>query len=209
MKFLPYLNTKNLVFGLIFLAGAGLVADGFWIKGKAVLAQILLDQAFIASSSETATKPWAWADIEPIAKISAPRLNKSNIVLNNVSGEALAFGPGHLAGTPLPGERGTSVFSAHRDTHFSWLGDLKKGDEITVQRRDGKTVHYLVRKAWVAEAHASGINADSDEHLIALATCWPLDGTLRSKWRYIVEGIEIPITTPKTTPNTTIIPDTT
>ncbi|MGB7335160.1 MAG: class D sortase, partial [Salaquimonas sp.] len=124
---------------------------------------------------------------------------KSNIVLNNASGEALAFGPGHLPDTPLPGERGTSVFSAHRDTHFVWLGDLKKGDLVDVENRDGTKVSYVIRRAWVAQADAPGINADSDEHLIALTTCWPLNGTMRSKWRYIVEGIKV---WPKETSNT-------
>lgn len=174
----------------VFLAGVGFVADGLWIKGKAVVAQVMLDRAFLASANG-GKKPWAWADMKPMARISAPRLQQSNIVLDNTSGEALAFGPGHLADTPKPGEQGTSVFSAHRDTHFRWLGDLKKGDEIRVERIDGAQVRYVVRRAWVATADASGINADSDEHLIALTTCWPLDGTNRSEWRYIVEGVQL------------------
>lgn len=174
----------------LFLLGAGFVADALWIKGKAVVAQIMLDRAFL-SAGTAESKPWSWADMSPIARISAPRLNQSNIVLDNTSGEALAFGPGHLAGTPKPGERGTTVFAAHRDTHFRWLGDLQQGDEVLVERADGLHLRYVIRRAWVAKANASGINADSEEHLIALTTCWPLDGTIRSEWRYIVEGVEV------------------
>ena len=182
-------SLRNLVLASVFLAGAGLVVDGLWIKGKAAIAQIMLNQAFL-SPAKAPQKPWPWADIRPIAKISAPRLKQSNVVLDATSGEALAFGPGHLPGTPMPGERGTTVFSAHRDTHFAWLGELKNGDRVTVEKRDGTKIHYKIRRAWIARFDAPGINADSDEHLIALTTCWPLDANARGPLRYVVEGVE-------------------
>lgn len=181
----------NLIGAAMLITGLAFIADGLWIKSKAVIAQILLDRAFLASTAEGPTRPWPWADVLPVARIEAPGIGKSTIVLNGVSGEALAFGPGHLNGTPMPGQRGTAVFSAHRDTHFNWLGRLKKGDQVHVKRIDGSTVSYRIRRAWVAEADHPGIDAASDEYLIALTTCWPLDGTLRSKWRYIVEGVMI------------------
>ena len=189
-------KTTKFLLAAVFLTGMWFVADGLWIKGKAAIAQVMLDRGFLSASVED-QKPWSWADISPIAKVSAPRLQQSNIVLNNTSGEALAFGPGHLANTPLPGERGTAVFSAHRDTHFRWIGELRKGDEILVKRKDGKTIAYEVRRAWIAKAGSSGINADSDQHLIALTTCWPLNGTQRSDWRYIVEGVEVDVQDPE------------
>ncbi len=184
-----FFKPRNLVFLGIFAAGLGLVADGLWIKGKAVVAQVLLNQAFLSPAKE-AQRPWAWADIRPVARIEAPRLKRSNIVLDGASGEALAFGPGHLHGTANPGERGTVVYAAHRDTHFNWLGELKKGDVVTVDRRDGTRLTYTIRRAWVAPHDASGINADSDEKLIALTTCWPLDAKNDGPLRYIVEGVE-------------------
>lgn len=184
------IGAGHVALALIFLAGTGFVADGLWIKGKALVAQIMLDRAFLASG-ESGQKPWAWADIKPLARISAPRLKASNIVLDNTSGEALAFGPGHIANTPMPGQRGTAVISAHRDTHFRWLGELRPGDKVLVENTEGKMFAYKVRRAWVAPASQSGINADSDEHLIALTTCWPLDGTSRSDLRYIVEGVQV------------------
>lgn len=191
LKFRRLLKPRYILFTAMGLVGAGFVADGIYIKAKAVVAQILLDQAFLASNDGSA-KPWSWADIETVAKVNAPRLGKSNIVLNNTSGEALAFGPGHIPGTPMPGEKGTVVFSAHRDTHFAWLGELRQGDLIMVERTDGRQIQYSIRRAWVAKANDPGINADSEEHLIALTTCWPLDGVTRSEWRYIVEGVELP-----------------
>lgn len=173
--------------GGVFLAGLVLFGQGAWIRAKAVLAQILLDRAFAMPAGESA-KPWPWADVEAVARISAPRLGRSQIVLSDASGEAMAFGPGHLAGTPQPGERGTAVYAAHRDTHFSWLGDLRPGDRIAIETRTGSSAGYRIRRAWIAPYDASGIDADSDESLVALVTCWPLDGSSRGPLRYIVEG---------------------
>ena len=49
----------------------------------------------------------------------------------------MAFGPGHLDGTPRPGEPGNAVVSGHRDTHFAFLRRLREGDAILVERPDG------------------------------------------------------------------------
>ena len=48
------------------------------------------------------------------------------------TGQALAFGPGHVENTPDAGEPGIAVYSAHRDTHFRFLKDVAVGDEVTV-----------------------------------------------------------------------------
>ena len=52
--------------------------------------------------------------------------------LAGVSGRTLAFGPGHVDGTPLPGDPGNSVLSGHRDTHFAFLRELRSGDILLV-----------------------------------------------------------------------------
>ena len=58
------------------------------------------------------------------------------------SGQALAFGPGHVERTPARRRARHRGLSAHRDTHFRFLKDVALGDEITVTRRDGRTVRY-------------------------------------------------------------------
>src|SRR6266480_3954822 len=82
----------------------------------------------IASERGGATKPWSWADTWPVARIEVKRLHASAIVLAGSSGQALAFGPGHVERTPDAGERGVAVYSAHRDTHFRFLRDVAIGD---------------------------------------------------------------------------------
>lgn len=187
------LRWRHLLPVAIFVTGLVFFGNGVWIKAKAAVAQVLLDHAFLASVSNGGKghKPWGWADIEPVARISAPRLAEQNIVLDNVSGEALAFGPGHLPGSAQPGEPGTAVYSAHRDTHFRWLGELQSGDLVNVETRDGKVFSYEIKRAWVARYDAPGIDRNAPGNRIALTTCWPLDATLRSEWRYVVEGVQV------------------
>ena len=83
-------------------------------------------------------------------------------MLAGSSGQALAFGPGHVELTPDAGERGVAVYSAHRDTHFRFLKDIVIGDEITVTRRDGRMFRYRVDRTSVVRFDASGIDPLSD-----------------------------------------------
>ena len=117
------------VAALIGVASLALIGNAATIHAKALLAQVLLERAFAQSlASGEPVKPWSWADSWPIARLEMPRLEASAIVLNGASGEALAFGPAHLDGTPLPGEAGASVIAAHRDTHFRFLREARLGD---------------------------------------------------------------------------------
>jgi sortase A len=173
------------------LAGLGLVllGQGVWIHAKALLAQILLERAFAASlANGHAVKPWAWADTWPVARIAVPRLGRSEIALAGSSGQALAFGPGHIERTPEAGEPGTAVYAAHRDTSFAFLADVRIGDEIRVTRRDGKTFRFRVTGTSVAPWDASGIDPAADGRHLVLATCWPLDAQFSGPLRYLVHA---------------------
>ena len=118
---------------LLALVGLILFGQGAYIHAKALVAQVLLERAFDKTLATGPTKPWSWADTWPVARIEVKRLDASAIVLAGSSGQALAFGPGHVEHTPEAGERGIAVYSAHRDTHFVSCG-MCVGDEIEVTR---------------------------------------------------------------------------
>jgi sortase A len=172
---------------LLLLGGAVLGGHGLFIRAKAVLAQVLLERAW-AETVETRkpVKAWAWADTWPVARLSFPRLQHSAIVLEQAGGEALAFGPAHVAATPLPGENGTSVIAGHRDTHFDFIKDLKVGDEIDVTTRAGKTVTFRMTGSAVVHAQASGIDPMGTMPRLALVTCYPFDAIGQAPLRYVV-----------------------
>jgi sortase A len=178
----------------LFLAVVGLIlfGQGAYVHAKALLAQVLLERAFtetIATGRDV--KPWAWADTWPVARIVVKRINADAIALAGSSGQALAFGPGHVENTPEAGERGVAVYAAHRDTHFRFLKDIAIGDAIDVTRRDGKTFRYRADGSSVVRFDASGIDPSTNEQELILSTCWPFDAVTSGPLRYVLHATMI------------------
>jgi sortase A len=185
--------------------GAWQVGGAVWIHGKALVAQMLLERGWntrLAGQDENAAKPWPWADTAPIGRLHVPRLKINQVILAGASGRTLAFGPGHLSGTALPGSRGHSIVSGHRDTHFTFLRDLIPDDEVHIQRSDGKTVIYRVTGHQVVDARLATFTDTPDRSTLTLVTCYPFDALDTSgPLRYVVfttsvepsdqEGIEL------------------
>jgi sortase A len=177
---------------LLALIGLILFGQGAYIHAKALVAQVLLERAFqktIATGHET--KPWSWADTWPVARIEVKRIHARAIALDGSSGQALAFGPGHVERTPDAGERGVAVYSAHRDTHFAFLKNVVVGDEINVTRSDGKQFHYRVNATSVVRFDASGIDPLADGYQLVLSTCWPFEALTPGPERYLVHATMI------------------
>jgi sortase A len=174
---------------ILALLGLLLIGQGAYIHAKALVAQVLLERAFDDSvRTGKIVKPWSWADTWPVARIEVKRLHASAIVLAGSSGQALAFGPGHVEQTPDAGECGVAVYAAHRDTHFSFLRDVKPGDDIAVTRRDGRTFHYRADDHAVVRYDASGIDPRADGYALALTTCWPFDAVTSGPLRYVIHA---------------------
>src|SRR5882724_9883113 len=177
---------------LLALAGLILFGQGAYIHAKAALAQVLLERAFantVATGHQT--KPWSWADTWPVARIEVKRLGASAIVLAGSSGQALAFGPGHVELTANAGERGVAVYSAHRDTHFRFLKDVAIGDEIDVVRSDGRTFRYRADSTSIVRFDASGIDPLAGGYELVLSTCWPFDALTAGPDRYLLHATMI------------------
>ena len=166
-----------LVIAALLLSGAAVTAKALYIPVKAEVAQVLLDRAFNESvESGTPVKPWSWADTAPIARISVPRLEASEVVLSGGSGEAMAFGPTALVDDPA---RALTVLAAHRDTHFEFVKDLKAGDVVTLGRIDGSSAAYRITHLetvrWDEFTHPHDGHGFGDGGLLALTTCYPFD----------------------------------
>ncbi|PAY09113.1 class GN sortase [Bradyrhizobium sp. UFLA03-84] len=174
------------------LIGLILFGQGAYIHAKALLAQVLLERAFAKSiATGQPVKPWRWADTWPVARIEIKRLHASAIVLAGSSGQALAFGPGHVEQSVDAGERGVAVYSAHRDTHFRFLKDVTIGDEIDVTRSDGRMFRYRADRSAVVRFDQSGIDPLTGRYELVLSTCWPFDALTSGPERYVLHATMI------------------
>lgn len=185
----PMRGLLTLMLLALCLAGLVEVARGLYIPAKAAVAQVLLDRAFERSRIDHAPrKPWPWADMTPVARLVVPTLDLSRTVLDGGSGQALAFGPTLLPGGGTLGRSGTAVIAAHRDTHFRFLKDLRKGDLVFVQTREGTERHYRVTGAEMVRWDDYAVaDVDAGERL-DLVTCFPFDAIRRGPWRYVVHA---------------------
>lgn len=172
---------------ILIATGLFLAAQGGWIYAKAGIAQILLERAFAQTlTSGSPVKPWSWADTWPVARIEVPRLGASAIALKGASGQALAFGPGHLDNTPEAGEEGTAVYAAHRDTHFAFLKNIKENDRIRITRSDGQVFTFRVTRMAVARWDEAEIDPNARGVHLVLTTCFPFDAMTSGPLRYLV-----------------------
>ncbi|MEO0620777.1 MAG: class GN sortase [Pseudomonadota bacterium] len=174
--------------GLALIAvGAVGAARAAYDPLKAQLGQWLLDRAWADTQSGNPTRPWDWADITPVARISVPRLGVSAVVLGSASGEAMAWGPGHISGTASPGKPGLSAIAGHRDTHLAFLAETKPGDEVFVETANGLTHRYVVREGLVVDSRHWTLptRTDGPEKLV-LVTCWPFDANFQGPLRFVL-----------------------
>ena len=137
---------------------------------------------------------WATARGTPVARLVVSRLGLDEVVVEGVGDAELRAGPGHMIGSVLPGERGTSVISAHRDRHFHALAGIGVGDTIVTESAGGTVTWRVARLRVVDAAHA--LPTEQTPTLL-LTTCWPIRFFGPAPDRLIVEAVPVARTQPR------------
>lgn len=110
-----------------------------------------------------------------LGRIIIPAIEIDEVMFEGWDRETLKKGPGHMPGSPVPGQPGNAVVSGHRTTYgrpFYDLDLLEEGDVIEVETAIGRHVFEVRRKlvvdptdVWVTE-HIPG-------SWLTLTTCHP------------------------------------
>jgi sortase A len=173
------LHSRRLWLSFASIAIALSVASGTqagWIYGKAMVAQLLLENAWRESLLENAPhKPWSWADIRTVARLDIVESNRSFIVLSDASGEAMAFGPGLVGGNTLNATQNSIAIGGHRDTHLSFLEHLPIGAHINMQNTKGDFVRYELIDKTVVDSRHQSIQISKSSPGLVLITCYPFN----------------------------------
>ncbi len=165
---------------IIFVCSTAIALFSFsssaWLQSKSILGQVLLERAWqqALSSGET-NKAWPWADTWPVAKLLVTKTKQSLVVLEGVSGEAMAFGPGRIAGSSNTASGGTFALGGHRDSHLAFLQHIESGDVLQLQTLDGSHTHYRVVDQFVANRDETTLSINPDKHGLVLVTCYPFN----------------------------------
>ncbi len=170
-----------------------LLGHSLYIPAKAALSVALLDQAWDQGLENGApVKPWPWLDSQPVAKIHFPQ-GQNFVVLEGISGQTLAFAPGWHPITSPPGSMaGVTLISAHKDTHFRLLEDLKAGEIIKLETPDGQTHRYHITETQIAERPRISVLRQTEQNILVLSTCYPFTASLPgTKQRYLVVAEKI------------------
>ena len=164
------------------------LGQGTYIPAKAWLAQELMQQAWSrAGEGIERPAPWPWADTWPVARLTSSSQGVDLIVLAGGSGRTLAFGPGHLSASAMPGETGNMIIAGHRDTHFRFLRDVSAGELIGIESSEGERHVYKVLGAEVVDSRNGSLVLDTGVAMLTLVTCYPFDAaSAGGPMRYVV-----------------------
>ncbi len=157
-----------------------------WIPLKAELAQLLLQHSWTMQKQGKTIKPWPWADTHALAELRVPRLEVQQIVLEGSSGRNLAFGP-TLAGSSL--QLQDWIINGHRDTHFRFLQDLQRGDQLWLETAKGITT-FKVATLEIIDSREYDLVLEPGLSRLSLVTCYPFDAvTAGGPLRYVITAL--------------------
>ncbi len=174
----PLNSPRVWIVACLLCLGFWQLGQGAYIPAKALLAQELMQRAWVRGTEghEQAT-PWPWADTWPVARLGARAGDIDLIVLAGGSGRTLAFGPGHLSASAMPGQKGNTVIAGHRDTHFSFLRDLEIGESLLIETISGRKHVYKIVGTDVVDSRRGSLLLDTDTPVLSLVTCYPFEST--------------------------------
>lgn len=177
---------------LLLVVGITGLLHTHYLQIKASLAQHLISQNWqsITEGKDPQDKPWKWADFSPIARLRWK--SKEFFVLSSTSGQALAFGPGHIPASSQPGQNGRVIIAGHNDSHFAFLEHIQHGDELLLESAHGKQKKYKINHIDIVDSRTNRLLESTLDELV-LVTCYPFRSLSNdSPWRLVVNALAQP-----------------
>ena len=171
-----------IILGLVGITKAGLMPI------KAIIGQHYLEVAWKESlKSNKLSKPWKSADFYMIGELKVPKLKVSRVILNSVSGEAMAWSIGRVTNLNHALDKQPIILAGHRDSHMQFMSKLNIGDKIELTMSDGLLTTYIISGTEVSdkpEVALSPVTLGSES--LILTTCWPFNAMKSGDQRYLI-----------------------
>ena len=171
-----------IILGLVGITKASLMPI------KAIIGQHYLEVAWKESlKNNKLSKPWKSADFYMIGELKVPKLKVSRVILNSVSGEAMAWSIGRVANFNHALDKQPIILAGHRDSHMQFMSELNIGDKIELMMSDGVLITYIISGTEVSdkpEVALSSVTLGSES--LILTTCWPFNAMKSGDQRYLI-----------------------
>ena len=171
-----------IILGLVGITKASLMPI------KAIIGQHYLEVAWKESlKSNKLSKPWKSADFYMIGELKVPKLKVSRVILNSVSGEAMAWSIGRVTNLNHAIDKQPIILAGHRDSHMQFMSELNIGDKIELTMSDGLMTTYIISGTEVSdkpEVALSPVTLGSES--LILTTCWPFNAMKSGDQRYLI-----------------------
>lgn len=122
-----------------------------------------------------------------VGSLLIPRLNTQTAIIEGTGKQELDRAPGHLTGSPLPGQPGNAVIAGHRDSHFRNLRQLRRGDLLMLETGGDVHVYRVVDQTIVVPTDTSVLDPTTRPTL-TLITCYPFFFVGHAPKRYILRA---------------------
>jgi sortase A len=152
------------------------------LRGAVPAVPALASVASIRASSAAALQEG------PLGRIDIKRLGLSVMVVEGTTSKTLRRAAGHIEGTALPGQSGNIGISAHRDTFFRPLRNIRVDDVITLATLTGDYRYRVTSMKVVSPDDISVLAGDDNEEVLTLVTCYPFYYVGAAPDRFIVRA---------------------
>jgi sortase A len=125
-----------------------------------------------------------------LGRIEISAIGLEAMIMEGTDAKTLRKAVGHIAGTPLPGQRGNAAIAGHRDTFFRALRNIHEDDEITLTTLAG-SYGYRVDSIKVVEPNDTAVLDNSDSAILTLVTCYPFYFVGPAPKRFVVRAHRI------------------
>lgn len=143
----------------------------------------------VASSTVEASQPALYTrhpkEGDKVGTLSIPALKQTLPIIEGTGDDDLKKGVGHFTKSVLPGETDNCVLSGHRDTVFSRLGKLKKGDRFVTETAAG-TFTYVIKRIRIVHKNDRTVIVPTDHAVLTVSTCYPFNFIGAAPDRYVL-----------------------
>ncbi|WP_258265115.1 class D sortase [Rossellomorea sp. SC111] len=155
-------------------------------KAETVISDLEDKNQFESPASQYSFNP---GDIIGILQIS--KLNKELPIIEGTDESELERGVGHYSSTKLPNQQDRIFLAGHRDTVFKKMGELQKGDKLTLQMKAGTHTYEIFETLIVKETDLSVLKSTAPQEVLTLSTCYPFEYLSSTTERYIINARRI------------------